>query len=148
MPDLKTPQKQLTQQPIKNLQINSFYIIHDGSPSGHPGLLIWKDDNANLYLAIKFGSSSNKENVELKEALSKEKPKSFYYKRLFLGKRKDFSDTVLTNLTINTEELNLLLQKFDWFNPVYSKNITGRNKHLYLFKIKTLSIDLRGPTYR
>lgn len=48
---------------IKNIEIGKFYLIHDGSKTGHPGFVVWKDDSANLYLLIKFGSAQNKDNM-------------------------------------------------------------------------------------
>ena len=41
---------------IKNIEIGKFYFIHDGSKTGHPGLIISKDDNANRYLVVRFDS--------------------------------------------------------------------------------------------
>ena len=38
------------------LRLWSFYFIHDGSKSGYPGILVWKDDEKNKYLFVKFDS--------------------------------------------------------------------------------------------
>ena len=40
----------------KTIIINNFYLVHDGSKTGHPGLVIWKDDEANRYLLVRFDS--------------------------------------------------------------------------------------------
>ena len=34
-------------QTIKNIEVGKFYLIHDGSRTGHPGLVVWKDDEKN-----------------------------------------------------------------------------------------------------
>lgn len=40
----------------KNIEIGKFYFIHDGSKTGHPGFVVWKDDKKNRYLVIRFDS--------------------------------------------------------------------------------------------
>ena len=34
---------------IKQIDVGKFYLIHDGSRTGHPGFVVWKDDEANRY---------------------------------------------------------------------------------------------------
>ncbi len=51
---------------IKNIEVGKFYLIFDGSRTGHPGFVIWKDDEKNRYLVIitesdKFGNKSKRE---------------------------------------------------------------------------------------
>ena len=45
----------------KNIQVGKIYFIHDSSKSGHPGLVIWKDDEHNRYLVIRFDSDKEGE---------------------------------------------------------------------------------------
>ena len=40
----------------KTIEVGKFYLIHDGSKTGHPGLVVWKDDIANRYLVIRTES--------------------------------------------------------------------------------------------
>lgn len=40
----------------KTIEIGKFYLVFDGSKTGHPGLVIWKDNDANRYLVIRFDS--------------------------------------------------------------------------------------------
>ena len=134
---IKTQNQQ--SKPIKNIEVGKFYLIHDGSPSGHPGLIIWKDDNANLYLAIKFGTTSNKENTEFKYPIGQNTGKSYYYKRLFLRKRKDFGSNELTQLSIQSDDIKVLIGTMNYLNPVYSKNIKSNSKHLYKLIIKNVT---------
>ena len=39
----------------KAIEIGKFYFVHDGSKTGHPGFVVWKDDEANRYLVVRFG---------------------------------------------------------------------------------------------
>ena len=34
---------------IKNIEVGKFYLIHDGSDTGQPGLIVQKDDANNRY---------------------------------------------------------------------------------------------------
>ncbi len=130
----KTQNQQV--KPTKNIEIGKFYLIHDGSPSGHPDLVIWKDDPKNLYLAIKFGSSPSKDNTKFSYALSNDITNSYYYNRLFVGKRKNFGSIELTRLTILFKHLNELLKAFDFLNPTYSPNINSKDRYQYKRRIK------------
>lgn len=42
---------------IKQLKEGSFYMVFEGSKDGHPGMIYWKNDQANLYLAVTTGST-------------------------------------------------------------------------------------------
>ena len=37
---------------IKNIEVGKFYLVYDGSKTGHPGFIIWKDDLKNRYLVV------------------------------------------------------------------------------------------------
>ena len=52
------------------IEIGKFYLVFDGSRTGHPGLVIWKDDNANLYLVIR--TESDKEGKISKRVLERQ----------------------------------------------------------------------------
>jgi hypothetical protein len=136
MKEQKTPQTQKNNQPIKKLEIGKFYLIHDGSQIGHPGLIVWKSDDANLYLAIKFGTTKTKNNIRFKYPIEKNIKVSFVFKRFFLGKRKDFGSKELTRLVVLQDDLNVLMNNMDKNNPLVSTNIKGRHLHTYRFLIK------------
>lgn len=38
--------------PTKNIEIGKFYLIHDGSKTGHHGFIVWKDDENNRCLVV------------------------------------------------------------------------------------------------
>ena len=136
MSEQKTPQSQKVEQPTKKLKVGKFYLIHDGSRIGHPGIIVWKNDDANLYLAIKFGTTQAKNNIRFKYPIEKNIKVSFVYKRFFLGRRKDFGSKELTRLNILQDDLNVLIGCMDKNNPLISTNITGRHLHKYRFLIK------------
>ena len=120
----------------KVIEVGNFYLIHDGSKTGHPGLIIWRDEVKNLYLAIKFGTTSSKDNFKLQCALSNDITTSYCYKRLFLGKKKNFGSKQLTKLTISNHDLSALIKKFDFLNPTYSQDIHRKDKRFFKWAIK------------
>ena len=73
----------------KHIQKGRFYHIHEGSPSGHPGMIYWKNDKNNLYLALTTDSSIGEHRTKLSAPTSKEVKHSFVYNRPTLSKRKD-----------------------------------------------------------
>lgn len=118
-------------QITKKILVGHFYFIHDGSKTGHPGFVVWKDDEKNLYLAIKFGSTPNIHNFPFNRAVGKGIAQSYIYKRAFLGKRKDYSRTTLRNMEISKKECKYLLNKVEFINVVYSLNINRKDKRNY-----------------
>lgn len=121
---------------IKNIEVGKFYFIHDGSKTGHPGYIVWKDDQANLYLAIKFGTSCNEHNYKFDRPLGKKAKASYVYRRLFLGKRKDFNKRILNDMFITDEESEDILNQMDYLNPVFSTNINRKNKRYYRWRFR------------
>ena len=73
----------------KKLLKGRFYAVHEGSAKGHPGKLYWKNDNKNLYLFIKTGTTASPDNIVLIVPTAKGVKKSYVYKRPILAKRKD-----------------------------------------------------------
>ncbi len=73
----------------KKLLKGRFYALHDGSTKGHPGKLYWKNDNKNLYLFIKTGTTASPHNIILVVPTEKGVQRSYVYKRPILAKRKD-----------------------------------------------------------
>lgn len=122
------------QSPIlKTIEVGKFYFIHDGSKSGHPGYIVWKDEERNLYIAIKFGTTKNDDNEILNERISQITP-NYIYKRLYAGKRKDFGKDALFTFHISNE----IVKRFKDIkkrNLKFSKNVSKAQKH-YLNKNK------------
>ena len=120
---------------MKVIHLNKFYLIHDGSRSGHPGLCVWKDDEANLYLLIKFGSSKNHENIQLKHPISSGILASFVYKRPFLGKRKNVGREMDFNIGINKKDHKTLMM-VSQTHPKYSRTLSNKDKHRFKWRYK------------
>ena len=88
-----------------NIKVGKFYLLFEGSRSGHPGYIIWKNDEHNLYLAIKFGTSPNKNNKSMNCSLRKGDKENLVYNKLFLGKRKNIGKNELTEMSISDDKL-------------------------------------------
>lgn len=128
--------KQKTSQIIKNIEVGKFYFIHDGSKTGHPGLIVWKDDKKNLYLAIKFRTTQNEHNICFKRPIGKKAKTSYMYRRSFLGKRKDYDKRISNDMWLDKEETEFLINNIDLTNPVFSKNINRKDKRFFKWIIK------------
>ena len=122
-----------TNKPIKTIDVGSFYHFYDGSPSGHPALVIWKDDKFNLYLLIKFGSTKNKNNIELIKPIGEAK-KSYIYKRPYLVKRKDLGVSFGEEMVY--EDKDKLIDSILIKDPIESKNIKRKDRRNYKFLVK------------
>ena len=122
---------------IKNIELGKFYFIYDGSETGHPGYIVWKNDEANLYLAIKIGTSKNKANRRLSNTLSKDVSTHYIYVRPFLGKRKDFGYNRFLKVEAS-DELIAKSNKIKEMTPVESTSIHRKDRYKFkkLFKQK------------
>ena len=96
----------------KNLKEGCFYLTHDGSKSGHPGMIYWKNDEKNLYLAITTGSSEKGDPhfIELTEPTDKSVKKSFVNKKPFLGNRRDFDGKEKKNMSFHIGDYKILIK--------------------------------------
>lgn len=111
----------------KIIEIDKYYLIHDGSKTGHPGVIIWKDDECNLYLAVKIGTSRNNNNKLLLESVSNDQVAHYVYNKPFLGKRKDFGSKVFLDLVV-TDELRSMFGSYLTTNPTESKSINRKDR--------------------
>lgn len=98
----------------KIIEVGKFYFIHDGSRTGHPGLVVWKDDEKNRYLVVRFDSDKldaefTKEQREVKHITKLKHPidnkvmNSYVRNRPTLCKRKDIG-FLMHNLNIHKED--------------------------------------------
>ena len=78
------------EKPTKVIEVGKFYLIHDGSKTGHPGLIIWNDEINNLYLAIKFGTTPSKDNCKFYYPLSRDILCSLLLQKIIFRKKKEF----------------------------------------------------------
>ena len=89
----------------KKIEIEKFYLIHDGSKIGHPGFVIWKDDELNRYLVVitesdKMGNVSKRDAdkrhlTDLDYPTEEKVVKSYIKKRPMLCKRKDIGKELM-----------------------------------------------------
>ena len=101
---------------IKQIEVGKFYFIHDGSKTGHPGYVVWKDDEKNRYLVVRFDSDKfdveqTKEQrgirhiTKLKHPTSNDVMNSYVHNRPMLCKRKDIGSE-LSGLSISPEDVS------------------------------------------
>jgi hypothetical protein len=102
----------------KNIEVGKFYFIHDGSKTGHPGLVFWKDDAANRYLIIRFdsdkyGVETTKEQRRIKHITKLKHPiddkvmNSYARNRPMLCKRKDIG-FLMSELSIKDDDIQTI----------------------------------------
>ena len=72
----------------KHIEKGRFYHMREGSKTGHPGKIYWKNDNKNLYLAITVGTSDGSHRTKITPT-NKTVKQSFIYNRPLLAKRRD-----------------------------------------------------------
>ena len=103
---------------IKRLEVGKFYFIHDGSKTGHPGYLVWKDDEANRYLFVRFDSDKFdvektkkqrgvKHITKLKHPTSDKVMNSYVHNRPMICRKKDIG-TELRYLHISSEDVEII----------------------------------------
>lgn len=122
------PKKRITK---KQLLKGRFYIVHDGSKSGHPGMIYWKNDNKNMYLSLTTGTTYNKDLITLSHPTDDSTKTSFVYQRPFLGKRKDYGNKILIGMRFHKKDKKIILHSVSIKEPRYSTNI-GRKEKRYL----------------
>lgn len=113
----------------KIIEVGQFYFIHDGSKTGHPGFVVWKNDKENRYLVIrtdsdKFGSVPKKNRGEkhislLKYPTEKKVMNSYVHNRPMMCKRKDIGSKVLVGMRFHDDDFELI-KMISKRNPEYS----------------------------
>ena len=115
----------------KNIEVGKFYLIFDGSRTGHPGFVVWKDDEKNRYLIIKFDSDKKgdtpKKNrgvrhiSELKHIIGGNIVRSYAKNRPLLCKRRDIGKE-FSDLKIHPDDMKLIT-KISKAKKQYSRSI-------------------------
>lgn len=101
----------------KTIEVGKFYFIHDGSKTGHPGLVVWKNDETNRYLVVRFDSDKEgdipkkqrgvKHITELKHPTDDKVIKSYARNRPMLCKRKDVGFP-MDDLKLDSEDQHII----------------------------------------
>ena len=116
----------------KKLRKGRFYLVHDGSKTGHPGMIVWKNDNKNLYLSLTTETTYNKDLIRLSHSTDKSTHISYVHKRPFLGRRKDYGSKEMTDMKFNKYDKKRILRKIIRNKPRYSSNINRKGERYYL----------------
>ena len=121
---------------IKNIEIGKFYFIHDGSKTGHPGFVVWKDDEANRYLVVRFDSDEIGDIPKmyrgvrhitiLSHPTTNDVKNSYVHNRPMLCKRKDIGGE-LPKMSLSKDDLNII-ENVSMNNPEMSPSL--RNKRI------------------
>ena len=106
-----------SQQNVRNIELNNFYLIFDGSKTGHPGYVVWKDDENNRYLVIRFDSDKRggipkkdrgvRHITELKHTIGGDIVKSYVKNRPLLCKRRDIGKQ-FKDLHLHEDDIELI----------------------------------------
>ena len=115
----------------KTIEVGKFYFIHDGSKSGHPGYIVWKDDEKNRYLVVrfdcdKFGDIPKKDRgirhiSEIKHTIGGDIARSYVKNRPLLCKRRDIGKE-LKDLYLHPEDVKII-NSVSKANKQFSKSI-------------------------
>lgn len=124
----------MDKQSIKTIEIGKFYFVHDGSKTGHPGYVVWKDDLANRYLVIRTDSDKpgaiTKEEKGEKHITKSKHPteekviNSYVHNRPMMCKRKDIGSKELAGMRFHEEDMILIgeiAKRNPEFTPTFNK---------------------------
>jgi len=87
----------------KHLVKGKFYSVN-----GHPGLIVFKNDAKNRYLAVVTGTSPGRHKTKLKHSTERKVKTSYINNRPVLGKRKHFGSKELIGMKIHKEDKPLV----------------------------------------
>ena len=121
----------------KVIEVGKFYLIHDGSKTGHPGLVVWKNDDMNRYLVIRTESDKQgkitKRELERQHLIDLKHPtdnivvKSYIRTRPMMCKRKDVGSKELVGMSIHPDDQKLV-DEVSKRPPQYSKSFKNNKK--------------------
>ena len=116
----------------KKLKKGKFYAVHEGSKHGHPGKLYWKNDQKNLYLFLKTGTTPSPENIVLIVPTEDGVRRSYVYKRPLLAKRRDVGQE-LPRMMFSKKDKKLLRKLSQ--NPFTETNSVGRTDRRFVKRL-------------
>ena len=116
----------------KKLKKGKFYAVHEGSKHGHPGKLYWKNDQKNLYLFLKTGTTPSPENIVLIVPTEDGVRRSYVYKRPLLAKRRDVGQE-LPRMKFSKKDKKLLRKLSQ--NPFTETNSVGRTDRRFVKRL-------------
>ena len=83
----------------KHLEKGRFYVVNK-----HPGLIVFKNDRKNIYIAVVTGTSKGKHKTKLYHSTEPRIKQSFVNNRSVLGKRKHFGSHKLIGMRIHPDD--------------------------------------------
>ena len=112
---------------VRIIEVGKFYLIFDGSRTGHPGLVIWKNDLENLYLVIR--TESDKEGKITKRELERQHLVDLKHPtydlvirtKPLMCKRKDIGKKELIGMSIHPDD-QCIVETISKRKPQYSKS--------------------------
>lgn len=87
----------------KHLEKGRFYVINK-----HPGLIVFKNDRKNVYIAIVTGTSHHRHQTKLRHPTEPSVKESFVNNRPIQGKRKHFGSNELIGMRIRKDDRILI----------------------------------------
>ena len=116
---------------IKIVEIGKYYFIHDGSKSGHPGLVISANDAENRYLVVRFDSDKFNDVPKLQRGVrhitklnvptSISVLNSYVHNRPMICKRKDIGKE-LTDISVSNDDMKTI-NEISTRNPEYAPSL-------------------------
>ena len=83
----------------KHLEKGKFYAVNK-----HPGLIVFKNDRKNIYIAVVTGTTKRKHQTMLKYPTESKIKVSYVNNRPVQGKRKHFGSKELKGMRIHSED--------------------------------------------
>lgn len=135
MTDTLAKQNSLQQKAIKNIEIGKFYIIYDGSKTGHPGFVINKNDQENWYLVVRTESDKKgavtkrqlkrQHLIDLKHPTDSNVVKSYIRSRPLMCKRKDIGSKELVDMKFHEDDVSKITE-VSKKDPEYTKSFNKK----------------------
>ena len=83
----------------KHLEKGRFYVVNK-----HPGLIVFKNDRKNVYVAVVTGTSKGRHQIRLKHPTESKVRRSYLNNRPVKGKRKHFGSHELKGMRVHSED--------------------------------------------
>ena len=83
----------------KHLEKGKFYSVNK-----HPGLIVFKSDKRNIYIAIVTGTTKHKHQTKLKHPTENKIEASYVNNRPVQGRRKHFGSKELIGMRIHSDD--------------------------------------------
>ena len=120
------------------LEVNKFYRVLDGSPSGHPGEIYRIDYGSDTFYAIVTGSMTfdefykkglRKGYFKLQKPIDERVEISLVKKRPFIGSRNDYGEKEYKDMKFSDKDM-VLVVSIQKNNPIYGKNYKKKNPNI------------------